>query len=334
MGISALCPLSEGRDNKNVTDATETPDPGAHGGRRTNSPRERGPFGFLAPRLAQERSHHALERDPAYIERQIGKVRAYTSYFSPEVRGIEHLPAAGPALVVGNHNAVAYMPDTWVTALAIVDRRGTEHPAYTLTYDLLLAFPLVGPFLRRIGAIPAGRGDAEAALAEGALVLDYPGGDWEACRPWTARNRIDFGGRTGFVRLALRTGVPLVPVVAHGSHDSVVVLARGDRIARALGLTVMDIKVFPILLGPLGVTTALLLPPPMPSSITIEFLSPMTWEGLGPEAADDPGTVARCAAEVTAAMQAALDRLRVERAHPVFRGFANLAARTVRAVRH
>ncbi len=222
------------------------------------------------------------------------------------------------------------MPDTWVTALAIVDRRGTDHPAYTLTYDLLFAVPLVGRFLRRIGAVPASGEDATDALAAGALVLDYPGGDWEACRPWTDRNRIDFGGRTGFVRLALRTGVPIVPVVAHGSHDAVVIVARGDRIAHWLGLEAVHIKVFPLLLGPFGITTALAPPPPMPSSITVQFLPPHQWPELGPDAADDPATVSRCADEVTSAMQEALDRLRVDRAHPVRRGTARLVGRLVR----
>jgi len=291
------------------------------------------PVGLLRPlarRLEQEHARGSQDREPEYIERQIAKIRAFTAYFSPTVRGLEYLPSEGPALVIGNHNAAFYMPDTWVTALAIVDRRGTAHPAYTLTYDLLFALPLVGTFLRRIGAIPAASDDAADALAEGALVLDYPGGDWEACRPWAERNRVDFGGRTGFARLALRTGVPVVPVVAHGSHDSVVVLARGERIARWLGLPGMHIKVFPILLGPLGVTTVLLPPPPLPSSITVEFLPPITWPDLGPEAADDPETVGRCADQVVRTMQEALDRLRVERAHPVLRGYANLAARLVR----
>jgi 1-acyl-sn-glycerol-3-phosphate acyltransferase len=215
-----------------------------------------GPLGALARRLEQEHAPGVEERDPEYIKKQIAKIRALTAYFSPTVRGLEYLPCEDPALVIGNHNAAFYMPDTWVTALAIVDRRGTAHPAYTLTYDLLFALPLVGTFLRRIGAIPAASDDAAQALAEGALVLDYPGGDWEACRPWSDRNRIDFGGRCGFARLALQAGVPIVPVVAHGSHDSVVVLARGDRIARWLGLPGMHIKVFPILLGPLGIQTS------------------------------------------------------------------------------
>lgn len=288
-----------------------------------------GPLRPLARRLEQEHGRGSKDREPEYIEQQISRIRAFTAYFSPTVRGLEYLPSEGPALVIGNHNAAFYMPDTWVTALAIVDRRGTSHPAYTLTYDLLFALPLIGPFLRRIGAIPAASEDAVQALAEGALVLAYPGGDWEACRPWSERNQIDFGGRSGFARLALRTGVPIVPVVAHGSHDSVVVLARGERIARWLGLPGMHIKVFPILLGPLGITTAVLPPLPLPSSITVEFLPPITWSDLGPEAADDPDTVARCADQVIEAMQETLDRLRVERAHPVLRGYANLARRLV-----
>ena len=171
---------------------------------------------------------------------------------------------------------------------------------------------------------------AVQAFEEGALVLDYPGGDYEACRPWTERNRVDFGGRTGFARLALQTGVPIVPVVTHGSHDSLIVLARGNRIAKALGLNGMHITVFPLLLGPYGVTTALLPPPPLPSSITVEFLPPITWPDLGPDAADDPETVARCAAEVVAVMQTALDRLGVERAHPVARGITALFTRPFR----
>jgi 1-acyl-sn-glycerol-3-phosphate acyltransferase len=291
-----------------------------------------GPTGFLrvlARRMEQEQSAKTLHREPEYIERQIGKIRAYTSYFSPEVRGTEHLPVKGPALLIGNHNGLAYMPDAWVTALAIVDRRGTEHPAYTLTYDLLFALPVVGPFLRRIGAIPASSEDAATALAEGALVLDYPGGDWEACRPWLDRNTIDFGGRTGFVRLALRAGVPAIPVVAHGSHDSVIVVSRGEAIARGLGLPSMHIKVFPIMLGPLGLTTAVFPPPPLPSSITVEFLPPINWGDLGPEAAEDKEVVDRCAAEVVEVMQSALDRLRVERAHPVRRGFMNVVSRAI-----
>jgi len=136
-----------------------------------------GPVGRLKERLDHEQGDDTPQRDAGYIERRLGAIRALTSYFSPETRGVTNIPAEGPALLVGNHNGLFYMADTWVTALAIVDRRGTDHPAYTLTYDLLFAVPAVGTFLRRIGAIRAGSDEAKAALAQGGLVLDYPGGD-------------------------------------------------------------------------------------------------------------------------------------------------------------
>jgi 1-acyl-sn-glycerol-3-phosphate acyltransferase len=282
----------------------------------------------LSHRLDHERDEPLFQRDPAYIGRQLSVATRYVNFFSPEVRGRDNLPAEGPVLVVGNHSCLFYMPDVWVVALEIIRRRGLEQPAYALGYDLLFGVPLVGSFLRRIGTIPAGGPQAEAALKQGALVLVYPGGDREACRPWTKRNEVDFDGHQGFVRLALRAGVPVVPVVTQGSHDAVVVLSRGDRAARALGLDRLRIKVFPILAGPpFGLTTILTPPLPMPAAITVEFLPALDWSAYGPAAAEDEAVVAGCYAEITTTMQSALDRLRADHPHPVLRGVSNLVRR-------
>ncbi len=281
-------------------------------------------LGPLARRAATDRLAPDPGRDADFVRRIIPAVERYVHYFSPQIRAIENLPAAGPVLVVGNHSGVFYMPDTWLTALAICSRRGVDAPAYGLIHDLLFALPLVGPSMRRLGGVKASGAEAERALREGALVLDYPGGDTEACRPWFERNRVMFSGHTGFVRLALRTGVPVVPVVGYGGHQSLVVLSRGEHLARALGLGRLRIKVFPILLGPWGVTSVLTPPPPLPSAVTIEFLPPIDWSGLGPEAADDPTTVGACYAEITQAMQTTLDRLHAEQPRPLLRGLSRL----------
>ena len=159
-------------------------------------------------------------------------------------------------------------------------------------------------------------------------MIVYPGGDLEACRPWTQRNRVDFGGRKGFVRVALRCGVPVVPVVAHGAHHAVVVLTRGDRLAQAAGLRNVRINVFPILAGfPFGVTSILSPPPPMPAQVTLEFLPALDWTGYGPGAADDPGIVSACYDEITGRLQAALDRLSAEHPYPLLLGSSRLTAR-------
>jgi hypothetical protein len=127
--------------------------------------------------------------------------------------------------------------------------------------------------------------------------------------------------------LALQTGVPVVPVVTHGSHHAVVVVSRGDHLATALGLNRLRINVFPILLGPFGLTSILTPPLPLPAAITVEFLPALDWSGRGPDGADDPAVVDGCYAEITANMQSALDRLRAEHPHPVLRGVTKLVRR-------
>ena len=287
----------------------------------------------LRQRIAAGRSDDSAQRDPDFIRKRLPAIARYTSYFSPEVRGLDMLPADGPALVVGNHSCLFYMPEVWVTGQALLDRRGIGSPVHLLAYDLLFGVPGVGPALRRLGAIPASAGEAEAALAGGSCVLVYPGGDLEACRPWAMRNHVDFGGRKGFVRLALRCGVPVIPVVAHGGHHAVVVLTRGDRLARAAGLRNVRVNVFPLLAGvPFGISSILTPPLPMPAQLTLEFLPPLDWTGYGTGAAEDESIVSACYEEITGRLQAALDRLSAEIPHPVLAGTSRLAARTSAAL--
>ena len=282
----------------------------------------RAPLHALGHRASVAHEVVAARRDPDFIRRQLPVVEAALRYFAPEVRHEQRLPATGSALVVGNHSGLFYMPDMWATAVAIVRRRGLDAPAFGLGYDLLFAIPGVESILRRFGALPAGGPAAEQALAQGAAVLVYPGGDWEACRPWTQRNRVDLHGRKGFVRLALRSGVPVVPVVAHGAHNSVIVLSRGERVAHTLGLERVRVKVMPFLVGvPFGVAPVVLPPLPLPAKVTVDFLAPLDWSGEGPAAAEDPRVVQEHYDEVTDVLQAGLDALVADRPHPLLSRF-------------
>ena len=283
---------------------------------------------LLAQRIAAGRADTSRQRDPDFIRRQLPAIARYASYFTPEVRGLDNLPADGPVLVVGNHSCLFYMPEVWVGGQAVLSRRGIGAPAYVLAYDLLFALPAIGPVLRRLGVVPASTGEAESALARGACVLVYPGGDLEACRQWTQRDKVDFGGRKGFVRLALRCGVPVVPVVAHGGHHAVVVLARGDSLARVAGLHALRINVFPVLAGaPFGVNSVLTPPLPMPAHLTVEFLPPLDWSAYGPSGANDMAIVSACYEDITRRLQEALDRLSAEHPHPVLLGCSRLTTR-------
>ncbi len=244
----------------------------------------------------------------------------FASYFRSEVRGFERLPASGPFLVVGNHSGGQMPPDLPVLLTAWWRERGVDEPVYALFHSFFLGLPGVGPAMRRAGAVEAGRDAAEAVLRSGAVLIDFPGGDYEVFRPWWRRNRIEFGERLGFVRLALRTGVPVVPAVSVGSHETLVVLARGQAVARLLRIDqLFRIKVMPLVFGPpFGLVPGGIPTFPLPAKITVELGAPIDWTSrYGPDAAEDEEVVRACYDELTAGMQATLDRLARERRLPV-----------------
>ncbi|MGV9546654.1 lysophospholipid acyltransferase family protein [Nocardia beijingensis] len=257
------------------------------------------------------------DRDPEFIAATVelgwSLVRLY---FRAEVRGLERIPEEGPVLLVGNHSGGNVSPEVLVTTLAFVRRFGPRRPFFQLAHDMVMAYPVIGSLLRRFGTVNANPGNAEQVLRDGAAVLVYPGGDWEVHRPTWEEDRIDFAGRTGFLRLAWDQRVPIVPVVNIGAQQSQLVLTRGDRIARLLRLDrMLRLKVFPISIAlPWGLNIGDLAGHlPLPSKITVEFLDPIDLrEAMGAEL--DPQAAYR---HVTGIMQDALTRLDEERALPI-----------------
>src|ERR1039458_9448895 len=259
-------------------------------------------------------------RDPAFLRAVRPILELYASYFRSEVRGFERLPERGPFLVVGNHSGGQTPPDLPVLLTAWWRQRGEDEPVYALFHSFFLGLPGLGPMMARAGAVEAGPVEAEAILRGGGILIDYPGGDYEVFRPWWERNRIEFGDRTGVVRLALRTRVPVVPAVSIGAHETVIVLARGERLAKRLGLDRMfRIKVMPLVLGPpFGVVPGGIPTWPLPAKITVELGPPIDWSSrYEPEAAEDESIVHHCYQELTETMQTTLDRLAAERRFPI-----------------
>ena len=251
-------------------------------------------------------------RDPEFIDRFVRTVGApLQRRFDSEVRGLERMPR-GAALVVGNHNGGTLSPDTFVFGASVYQELGPDQVPWGLAHEFALKIPGIGEFLTRLGAVRACHGNANRLFARGHKVMVYPGGDVEALRPFQHRNRIVFDGRRGYVRLAIREGVPIVPVVAAGAHASLVVLADGKRVASAFGLSrLLRLKVWPLAISiPWGLTFGPL-PPywPLRTRILIETLEPIHFERSGSEAARDDRYIARCDAEVRARMQATLTRL-------------------------
>jgi 1-acyl-sn-glycerol-3-phosphate acyltransferase len=183
-----------------------------------------------------------------------------------------------------------------------------------------MAAPGLGDYFKAVGVIPASRRGVTAALADGHDVVIWPGGEQDAMRTWRKRDQAVLAGRKGFVRQAIRSGVPIVPVASVGGHDTVFVLSEGRFIARWTGLgkrlrgaTIPIIAGFPF---PLAVE---ILPAhlPLPAKIRTEFLDPIEVDH-DPERVDDDAYVDAIYHQVETAIQDGMDRLAKRRSFPVF----------------
>ena len=268
--------------------------------------------------LARSVPHDLLEeRDPDYIRATLPAYRRLIGlYFRPKVRGLEHIPRGGPVLLVGNHSGGTLIADTFAFAFSFYSYFGPERPFYQLAHDLVLRIPAIAAGFRRYGTLAASHENAGRALDAGAAVLVYPGGDYESHRPSSESAEVDFGGRSGFVRLALERGIPIVPVVAIGGQETALFLTRGEWMAKTLRLDrLLRLNVLSIQLGPPFGLTVLDLPGriPLPSQVTIEVLPSFDLrERFGGN--PDEQTVSE---GLTEEMQDALTALSAERDVPV-----------------
>lgn len=234
-------------------------------------------------------------------------------WFRVEVRGLESIPPSGGVLVVSNHSGGALTPDPLVFGPAFYDKFGYDRPLYILAHYGVFFTPLRG-YLGRIGAIHASPENAAKALHSGAVVLVYPGGDYDAYRPTLSQNVIDFNGRTGYVRIAIETGVPIVPVVSIGGQETQLFLTRGDRLAKRLDLHRIRLDILPLSVGfPFGMTVFFPANMPLPAKIVDQVLEPIDIVarfGKNPD-------VNEVDSYVRSVMQNALDRLARKRRFPV-----------------
>jgi 1-acyl-sn-glycerol-3-phosphate acyltransferase len=272
---------------------------------------------FTRERISRRLEGRLEDRDPDYIREALPLLWLLaTFYFRAEVRDLGNVPADRPVLLVGNHSGGNVIVDTFVFSLAFSTFFGVERPFHQLAHNLAIAWPLAGDMLRKSGTLSASHEHAEEALAGGAPVLVYPGGDWETHRPSWESGKIDFAGRDGFIRLALDAGVEIVPVVSIGGQETALFLTRGAGLARALRLDrLARLKVLPISIAlPWGLNIGDFAGHvPLPAKITIEVLPPIDLEReFGP----DPD-IDEVYDHVTSQMQEALDGLAAERRFPV-----------------
>jgi 1-acyl-sn-glycerol-3-phosphate acyltransferase len=231
--------------------------------------------------------------DPAFAEKLSPFLEGlYKHYFRCDISGWENVPE-GKVLYVGNHNGLLTF-EVLMLFHAWWKRFGLTRRALGLAHGVALNNPFFRWIIPRLGAIPADPEVAFEAFERGYSLLAYPGGEKESFRPFTERKRVDFYQRKGFIKLALKAQVPIVPIVSIGAHESYIILDRGEEIAEKLGLkkkfrlhgvpvTFRSVffawcvasglfTFFPLLLAPAAFAAIFI---PMPAKISFRILEPI-----------------------------------------------------------
>lgn len=295
----------------------------------TSESQPQGAAGGLAPRQLLSADHYLRKwaryamrnrseevddfgLDPAYEARAQPLLDTiFHSYFRVQVQGIEHVPDRGRALLVSNHSG-ALPWDGAMLKTAVRAHHPEQRPVRWLAEDFAFHAPFLGPMLNRIGAVRACPENAARLLEQEALVGVFPEGIKGISKLFRERYQLQRFGRGGYVKLALRTRSPLIPVAVVGAEEAYPMFARPRFLSKAAGVPFMPITpTFPWL-GPVGLL-------PLPSRWQITFGPPIEGlDGYGPEEADDIALVNELNTRIRGVVQKLVDDARVERGEKVF----------------
>jgi 1-acyl-sn-glycerol-3-phosphate acyltransferase len=194
----------------------------------------------------------------------------YTNWFRAEWDGLEHIPRRGGALLIANH-AGAIPSDAPVIMHGIEKELG--RPVYGLAENLFRAVPVIGTLWARGGGVGAHPDNAYRILHdEQQLALVFPEGTKGPGKHYRDRYRLRRFGRGGFVAIAMRAGVPVVPVAVVGSEETMPLIYRSARGAKLLNVPYFPVTANMMLLGPLGLLT------PFPAKFRLRVLPPVHFD--------------------------------------------------------
>ncbi len=194
----------------------------------------------------------------------------YRNWFRVEWQGLEKIPRKGGALLVANH-AGAIPSDAPVIMHGIEEELG--RPVYGLADYFFRSTPWMGTMWARVGGVPAHPDNALRILRDqGDLCLVFPEGTKGPSKTYTDRYRLRRFGRGGFVEIAMRAGVPVIPIAVVGAEESMPIVLRLPTVARMLGVPYVPITANMLALGPLGLLAY------FPAKFKLKVLDPVSFD--------------------------------------------------------
>ena len=249
------------------------------------------------PRLSDVDEWGRSERVRSLVRRIYGPV--YSSWFRVEWEGIDKIPTDGGALLVGNH-AGAIPSDAPVIMHGVETELG--RPVYGLADYLFRGLPVVGTLWSRAGGVPARPDNAYRLLHDQKkLALVFPEGEKGPSKPYAQRYRLQRFGRGGFIEIAMRAGVPVVPIAVVGSEETMPLLWQIPQLARALRVPYFPVTANMVLMGPFGLAV------PFPAKFRLRVLDPVTFDAEPGQERYPKSEVLEESERIRESMQHALD---------------------------
>ena len=226
-----------------------------------------------------------------------GAMRAYHRY---DIEGLDRiLGLPGPALLVGYHGRpIAY--DLCMLGVTLYERLG--YLPHGIVHGAVDRQPLMKWVADGLGFITGDGPGMDAIVRRGEHVCVQPGGTREGCRSFRHRYQVDWGDRVGYLAMALRHGLPIVPIAASGVDDGYIGLNDGYALGKRLGAPGR----LPLWLG-IGLFGPFPFSPPLPVKITQRIGEPIDLEAEGPVDRGDRAALLRLHVKVKGAVQALLD---------------------------
>jgi 1-acyl-sn-glycerol-3-phosphate acyltransferase len=194
----------------------------------------------------------------------------YKYWFRAEWEGLEHIPREGGALLVANH-AGAIPADAPVIMHGI--EQELRRPVYGLAENLFRAIPFVGTMWSRLGGVAAHPDNAFRLLHDDRqLVLVFPEGTKGTGKTYRDRYKLHRFGRAGFVEIAMRSGVPVIPIAVVGNEEAMPIMFKSRRVAALLNIPYAPITANMLAFGPLGAGIYL------PAKFRIRVLPPVHFD--------------------------------------------------------
>ncbi len=229
----------------------------------------------------------------------------YRQWFRVRMRGLEHVPDAGPALVVANHSGVLPF-DAIMLHTGLFDEHPNHRNLRLLGADLVYSIPGLASLARKSGHTRACPAEAERLLARGELVGVFPEGFKGIGKPFSERYQLQRFGRGGFAATAIQAAVPIIPCAIVGAEEIYPMIGNAATLARILRLPYFPVTPLFPWFGALGAI-------PLPSNWLIEFCPPVPTGDYMVAGEAHPAAVAELGSKVRDVIQQKLDQLVLDR---------------------